>query len=99
MSKEETKAEKPKRLSPGGSKIFSRLPEMTGRQKLCAKRYSPFKDPEPPGFRSVEYKPTAVRVSCKTVDNGAENMQVEWRGQIPGGCAAFRAAEESEVMI
>jgi hypothetical protein len=100
MSNEKTEeAEKPKRLSPGGSKIFSRLPTMTIAQKKCASQHTPFKDPEPPGFEPREYKPTTVRVARKKVDDGRGTSNVEWRGQIPGGGAAFGPTEETEVMM
>jgi hypothetical protein len=92
-------AEKPKRLSPGGSKIFSRLPPMSIAQKKCASQHTPFRDIEPPGFEPREYKPAAVRVARKKVDDGSGPANVEWRGQIPGGGAAFQPTEETEVMI
>lgn len=74
------------------------LPRLTAAERMVADRYSPFRDPEPPNYLRFMRKigPVSVRIAVRTDESG---RIIEWRGQIPGGNAAFPADETYSTKI
>lgn len=82
---------------PGRRPGLSGLPMLTKAQRIVAKKYSPFRDPEPPNF--LKYgrprQPPTVRIYRKTVGD----VIYEWRGYIPVGVGNYCPDEIEEVRI
>lgn len=75
--------------------VFETTP-LSPAEAVVARQYSPFRDPEP--RRSFLHLGRKIGPSRMRVFRREEPGRiVEWRGQIPGGLAAFTGCEEKTV--